>query len=110
MGMQCAASLHSYSDPISRVNLSEEFKGSALFDGCAYAMQAACKQSTAVGTDAVGLLSQQYFFTSDKLAKLATQAELLTKVSRDLFHAFPQPYTMFMSGRFCQYSVAARCH
>jgi len=42
--------------------------------------QAACKDSTAVAVDAVDLLSQQYFFTSTKLASLATEAEIMTKV------------------------------
>ena len=43
-------------------------------------VQAACQDSTATGADAVNLLSQQYFFTSTKLAGLATEAEILTKV------------------------------
>ena len=43
-------------------------------------MQAACKDSIATGANAVDVLSQQYFFTSTKLAALATQAEILTKV------------------------------
>jgi len=43
-------------------------------------VQAACKDSTAVAVDAVDLLSQQYFFTSTKLASLATEAEIMTKV------------------------------
>ncbi|KAA6419636.1 MAG: CTD small phosphatase 2-like [Trebouxia sp. A1-2] len=42
-------------------------------------LQAACKDSTAVAVDAVDLLSQQYFFTSTKLASLATEAEIMTK-------------------------------
>ena len=42
--------------------------------------QAACKDSTTVVVDAVDLLSQQYFFTSTKLASLATDAEIMTKV------------------------------
>lgn len=55
-----------------------------LCDGVSLATQVACKESTTVSTDAVGVLSQQYFFTSNKLAKLATEAELLTKVSFEL--------------------------
>ena len=43
-------------------------------------MQAACKDNLAVAVEAVDLLSQQYFFTSTKLASLATDAEILTKV------------------------------
>ena len=43
-------------------------------------MQAACKDNRAVAVEAVDLLSQQYFFTSTKLASLATDAEILTKV------------------------------
>ena len=42
--------------------------------------QAACKDSTTVAVDAVDLLSQQYFFISTKLASLATDAEIITKV------------------------------
>ncbi|KAL0032835.1 hypothetical protein WJX77_001986 [Trebouxia sp. C0004] len=41
--------------------------------------QAACKDSTAVAMDAVDFLSQQYFFTSTRLASLATEAEIMTK-------------------------------
>lgn len=52
---------------------------------CGYTLQAACKGSSVVSTDAVQLLSQQYFFTSTKLAMLGTEAEILTQV-----HSTPQ--------------------
>lgn len=42
-------------------------------------VQAVC-QSQAGTTDAVDLLSSQYFFTSPKLANLATEAEILAQV------------------------------
>ena len=42
-------------------------------------VQAVC-QSQAGVTDAVELLSSQYFFTSPKLANLATEAEILAQV------------------------------
>ena len=43
------------------------------------ALQAACKGAS-TELDAVELLSQQYFFTSTKLASLATEAEILAMV------------------------------
>ena len=58
---------------------------SSLQTKCGYTLQAACKGGSVVSTDAVGLLSQQYFFTSTKLATLGTEAEILTQV-----HSTPQ--------------------
>lgn len=52
--------------------------------------RAACKDSTTVAVDAVDLLSQQYFFTSTKLASLATDAEIMTKVLAACFHCTHQ--------------------
>ena len=47
-------------------------------------MQAACKGSSVASTDAIALLSQQYFFTSTKLAALGTEAEILIQVHSTL--------------------------
>lgn len=52
----------------------------AQLRGCHFTVQAACKGSSVVSTDAIGLLSQQYFFTSTKLAALGTEAEILIQV------------------------------
>ena len=57
---------------------------SSLQAKCGYTLQAACKGGSVVSTDAVGLLSQQYFFTSTKLATLGTEAEILTQVHSHL--------------------------
>lgn len=60
-------------------------------DGTAFTCQAnqadesylqAVREGRTGATDAVDLLSSQYFFTSPKLAALATEAEVLAEVVR----------------------------
>lgn len=66
-------------------------------------MQAACKGNSVVNTDAVGLLSQQYFFTSTKLAMLGTEAEILTQVHHPHLTAFCNAHVLMVhpESAFC---------